>query len=304
MVGLSRLVESSGANVFVLWQRRRPKCRRILSEDNVLTIILFFLAHWCLSVFFQSFFHHRYCAHRMYTMSKGWERFFYLCTFVFQGSSFLSTRTYAILHREHHAFSDTERDPHSPHLHPTLWSMMDHTKNRYRNIDMRKVQPEPRFEGGYPQWPTIDTLGERWTVRGLFALSYVGFYVAFAPHWAWGLLLPIHFMMGPVHGAIVNWCGHKYGYRNFDTPDKSRNTLPFDLVTAGELFQNNHHKHGSSPNFAQRRWELDPTYQVMRLFHLIGIITLPKHSRPVVVPEPSLGDALSSLARAGRSRPS
>jgi stearoyl-CoA desaturase (delta-9 desaturase) len=245
----------------------------------VLAIILFFVGHWWLSVFFQSFFLHRYCAHRMYTMSKGWERFFYFCTFFFQGSSFLSTRGYAILHREHHAFSDTERDPHSPHVYPSLWRMMEHTKNYYRDINARRVAPEPRFEGGYPQWPLIDKLGERWSVRLMFGFAYAMFYLEFAPHWAWGLLLPFHFLMGPTHGAIVNWCGHKYGYRNFDTKDKSRNTLWFDFVTAGELFQNNHHKHGSSPNFAQRRFELDPTYQVMRAFNWLGIIELPGRKR-------------------------
>src|ERR1700738_1977805 len=77
-------------------------------------IAIFFVAHWQLSVFFQTFFLHRYGAHRMFTMSKGWERFFYLCTYVAQGSSFLSPRGYAILHRMHHAYSDTPQDPHSP----------------------------------------------------------------------------------------------------------------------------------------------------------------------------------------------
>jgi len=33
--------------------------------------------------------------------------------------------------------------------------------------------------------------------------------------------------MGPIHGAIVNWAGHKYGYQNFDNGDRSRNTLPW-----------------------------------------------------------------------------
>lgn len=264
----------------------------------MLAIILFFVAHWWLSVFFQSFFLHRYCAHRMFTMSKGWERFFYLCTFVFQGSSFLSTRGYAILHREHHAFSDTARDPHSPHMYPSVWAMMNHTKNYYRDINAGTIAPEPRFEGGYPVWPALDALGERWSVRLMFGFAYSMFYLEFAPHWAWALLLPIHYLMGPTHGAIVNWCGHKYGYRNFDTKDKSRNTLLFDFVTVGELFQNNHHKHASSPNFAQRWFELDPTYQVMRLLAWVGAIELAGQS-PAAEPEAECVPALHTSDAVG-----
>jgi stearoyl-CoA desaturase (delta-9 desaturase) len=250
----------------------------------VAAIIAFFLAHWFLSVFFQSFFLHRYCAHRMYTMSRGWERFFYLCTFVCQGSSFLTTRGYAILHREHHAFADTERDPHSPVIYDNLFTMMNHTRDRYRGINARTIEPEARFEGGYPQWPTLDRLAERWSVRLFFGLAYVAFYAEFAPHWAWAALLPIHFIMGPVHGAIVNWAGHKYGYRNFETGDASRNTLWFDFLTVGELFQNNHHKHANRPNFAARRFELDPTYQVMRVFDWLGIIQLGGRRRAAELP--------------------
>ena len=108
--------------------------------------------------------------------------------------------------------------------------------------------------------------------------------MVYAPHWAFYLLLPIHFLMGPIHGAIVNWCGHKYGYRNFDTTqyDKSRNTLIFDFVTMGELFQNNHHKFGMSPNFAARRFELVPTFPIIKLLAWLKIIDLgpsPQYAR-------------------------
>jgi stearoyl-CoA desaturase (delta-9 desaturase) len=43
----------------------------------VTVIVLFFVLHWQLSVFFQSFFLHRYGAHRQFTMSKRWERVFH-----------------------------------------------------------------------------------------------------------------------------------------------------------------------------------------------------------------------------------
>ena len=215
----------------------------------------------------------------MYTMSKGWERFFYACTFLCQGSSFLSPRGYAILHREHHAFSDTDKDPHSPHIYKTLWRMMEHTKDRYRGILNGTIVPEARFEGGYPTWPALDRLSSRWSVRIGFGLAYTIFYAVYAPHWAWYLLLPFHYLLGPVHGAIVNWAGHKYGYRNFDLNDKSRNTFLFDFLCAGELFQNNHHRNSASPDFAARWYEIDPTYWVMCVLHWIGIIRLPRRAR-------------------------
>jgi len=237
-------------------------------------IAVFFIAHWQLSVFFQTFFLHRYGAHRMFTMSKGWERFFYLCTYLAQGPSMLSPRGYAILHRMHHAFSDTPKDPHSPTNYKNVWSMMLATKIKYDDFAYDRVKPEARFDGGLPHWPALDRIGQSWVGRIAWGTAYTLFYLKFATH-AWMFaLLPFHYLMGPVHGAIVNWCGHKYGYRSFDNGDESRNTLMFDFVTAGELFQNNHHKYGMSPNFAVRWFELDPTYQVMRVMALLGIINM------------------------------
>ena len=237
-------------------------------------IVVFFVLHWQLSVFFQTFYLHRYGAHKQFTMSHGWERFFHFCTYVFQGSSFLSPRAYAILHRMHHAYSDTSKDPHSPLNYKNVVAMMLATKKQYDDFAYRRVEPEKRFEGGLPDWPAIDRLSQSWVGRIAWGGAYVLFYLKFATApWMW-CLLPAHFVMGPIHGAIVNWCGHKYGYQTFDNGDVSRNTLPFDFLTAGELFQNNHHKYAMSPNFAARKFELDPAYQVMRLFNLLGIIDM------------------------------
>jgi stearoyl-CoA desaturase (delta-9 desaturase) len=90
------------------------------------------------------------------------------------------------------------------------------------------------------------------------------------------LLLPIHYLMGPIHGAIVNWCGHKYGYSNFDNADHSKNTFPLDFLMMGELFQNNHHKKPNDANFAKRWFEFDPSYPIIRLMHTLRIIKLRK----------------------------
>jgi len=244
----------------------------------MIIIIIFFVAHWFLSLFFQTFFQHRYASHRMFTTSKGWERVFYLAAYIFQGASFLSPRAYALMHRAHHAYSDTEHDPHSPHFFKDVFQLMKATALTFRDYLRHAKGPEAKFAGYYPEWPFIDRIGSSIASRVLFGLGYTCFYIGFAESWWMFLLLPVHFLMGPLHGAIVNWCGHKYGYQNYDNNDKSRNTTPFDFLLLGELFQNNHHRYPNSANFGKRWFEIDPVYPVMRALHLMRIIRLRKIS--------------------------
>ncbi|WP_256005135.1 acyl-CoA desaturase [Pedobacter deserti] len=239
-------------------------------------IIFFFVAHWFTSLFFQTFFLHRYASHRMFTTSRAWERVFYIMTLVFQGSSFLNPRAYALMHREHHAYSDTEQDPHSPHFVRDVFQLMMMTLRTFKDHEQRLKAPEARFGGHYPEWPVIDRIGSSIASRLFFGVLYTVFYIVFATEWWMFLLLPVHYLMGPIHGAIVNWCGHKYGYANFDNNDKSKNTSPFDFLMLGELFQNNHHRYPNSANFGKRWFEIDPVYPVMKSLHYLGIIRLRK----------------------------
>jgi stearoyl-CoA desaturase (delta-9 desaturase) len=243
-----------------------------------MAILIFFLGHWFLSLFAQTFFLHRYAAHGMFRMSRFWEKFFFVFTYIAQGSSFLNPRAYAVMHRMHHAFSDTEKDPHSPNFFKDVFRLMWHTKKVYMDLLTGKLKPEERFTRNYPVWERFEAFSNLWMPRVGWGVVYGLFYLQFATAWWMFLLVPVHCLMGPIHGAIVNWCGHKYGYVNFDTRDKSRNTLNLDFVLMGELFQNNHHKFPNRPNFAVKWFELDPTYPLLLLMQMIGIIELKERS--------------------------
>jgi stearoyl-CoA desaturase (delta-9 desaturase) len=240
-------------------------------------ILVFFVAHWYLSLFFQTFFLHRYAAHKAFTMSPFMEKVFFVLTWIFQGSNYLSAYGYGVMHRMHHAFADTEDDPHSPTYDETIWNMMWKTKTIYSAIANRKLDVDKRFTEGVPQWEAFDKFARSWPSRIFWGAIYTFIYFQFATEWWMWLLLPIQFLMSPIHGAIINWFAHKYGYRNFEVRDTSMNFLPVDFLMMGESYHNNHHKHGSRANFGGIRWhEIDPTYLVIRLMDKVGIINLDK----------------------------
>jgi stearoyl-CoA desaturase (delta-9 desaturase) len=241
-----------------------------------MAILIFFLAHWYLSLFGQTFFLHRYAAHQMFTMNTFWERTFYVFTWLFQGSSFLSPKAYGIMHRMHHAYADTDKDPHSPMFSKNLFDMMKKTLVVYNGILHDKIDVEEKFKKGVPFWASFEKIADNWMVRISWGVLYFLFYYQYATHWWQYLLLPIHFLMGPVHGAIINWFAHKYGYVSYIVGDTAKNMLPVDILMMGESYHNNHHKFGGRANFGKKWFELDPTYPFILLFNMLGIIHLKK----------------------------
>ncbi len=210
-------------------------------------------------------------------MSPAMEKVFFVLTWIFQGSNYLSPYGYGVMHRMHHAYADTPNDPHSPKYDETIWKMMWKTKTIYSDITNKVVQVDKRFTDGVPEWTWFDKMARSWQSRVLWGALYVGVYFVFADVWWLWLLLPIQFALSPIHGAIINWFAHKYGYRNFEVGDTSRNFLPVDVLMMGESYHNNHHKHGNRANFGGFRWhEIDPTYIVIKLLDKVGVIELPK----------------------------
>ncbi|SHM65150.1 stearoyl-CoA desaturase (delta-9 desaturase) [Chitinophaga jiangningensis] len=244
-----------------------------------MVIFIFFVAIWYLSLFFQTFFQHRYAAHGAFTMSKGWEKFFFILTYITQGSSYMSPRAYAIMHRLHHAHTDTELDPHSPSNSSNIFKMMWSTRTAYQGILQNKTEVDSKYTKNVPSWAGFDKFANSTFSRLMWVAAYVLFFAVFATS-AWQyLLLPIVVSMGAFHGAIVNWFAHKYGYINFRLRNTAMNLLFVDVLMLGESYHNNHHKHPSSINFGKRWFEIDPSYYIIKLLaflRIIKLVNLPK----------------------------
>ncbi|MFD2550889.1 acyl-CoA desaturase [Bizionia sediminis] len=239
-----------------------------------MTVIIFVLTLWYGGLFFQSFFLHRYAAHQVFTMSKTAERITFILTWIFQGSSYLSAYGYGIMHRMHHAYTDTEKDPHSPLYDANLFAMMWKTKNIYQAINQQQIPVEDRFTKHVPQWKRFDTFASSRVSRFMWIGFYITFFMLFATAWWQWLLLPIALLMAPIHGVIINWFGHIYGYENFKMKNTSKNLFPIDVLMMGEGYHNNHHKFASRANFGVKWHEIDFTYVIIKILDTIGFIKL------------------------------
>ena len=182
-------------------------------------------------------------------------------------------REWAAVHRKHHKFSDQEGDPHSPYLEG-LWKVL------FLNVLMyRKEIDNPETVRKYtPDWK--NDLLDRVPLPGRIgpALGMTLLALAFGP------LLGVGFWTGALLGvaswwthaglyiflnSMVNSVCHKVGYRNFR--NLATNLQWVALITAGEGLHNNHHEFPTSARFKALRWELDPSWPVIRLLEKLGL---------------------------------
>ena len=236
-------------------------------------ILCFFVAHWYLSLFAQTFFLHRYAAHKTFTMSRGWERFFFVFTWITQGSSYLSPWAYGVMHRMHHKHSDTLEDPHSP-VNVGFLGIFRAQYDGYVAVEQGLKNNDPVFMGHG------DDLEMGWANRThRWYLPYVlhvvvAVIVGAIFGWPIGLALWAGAMSHPAQGAAINYFGHARGGRNFDLDDNSRNNHLTAWLVLGEGFQNNHHRWPSSARFSCRGHEVDPGYGVVRALQMLRVLRI------------------------------
>jgi stearoyl-CoA desaturase (Delta-9 desaturase) len=187
------------------------------------------------------------------------------------------TREWVAVHRKHHAHADTEQDPHSPYIvgiHQLLWKGTELYTAARR--DSRLLTTYGR--GTPDDWIErhIYTPHCNWGPTLLAVISLALFGVGGMAIWA------VQMMWIPFWGAgVVNGIGHWWGYRNFETPDKSANVMPLAIWVGGEELHNNHHAFPSSAKFSVRRFEFDLGWLVIQLLAALRLA----HVRRIAVVE-------------------
>ena len=185
-------------------------------------------------------------------------------------------------HRKHHAFSDEEGDPHSPHVgHGGGWrgalnglwhahvgwvwfSDMPAEEKRYAP-DLLK-DPVVRF---------VDRTFLLWVLAGLalpfgLGVALTGTVFGGLTGLLWGGAVRI-FLCHQLTFSINSLC-HYFGRRDYATGDESRNLAWLAPVTLGEAWHNNHHACPTSARHGLERWQLDFSALLIGAMERLGLV--------------------------------
>ena len=177
------------------------------------------------------------------------------------------TKQWVAIHRKHHAFSDKEGDPHSPHVFG-IWTVF--TKGALL------------YARGAKDTDMVETFGvgtpDDWIERNIYTphsrlgilLMLIIDLLFFGP---WGFIVwGVQMWWIPLWAAgVINGVGHWWGYRNTETKDKSTNLVPWGIIIGGEELHNNHHMNPARPKLSLKWYEFDIGWMWLRLFSLVGL---------------------------------
>ena len=127
---------------------------------------------------------------------------------------------------------------------------------------------------------------------GFLASMIMGGSIAEAVQFGLSLLVWGVFVRNVVHLHFtwsVNSVTHLWGYRNYETPDDSRNNAWIAVIANGEGWHNNHHADPRSARHGHKWWEIDVAYWIIRALAAVGL------AWNISLPSPALRTARRSL---------
>ena len=203
---------------------------------------------------------HRYFAHRSYRTGRVFQ---FLLALLGTMSTQKGPLWWAAHHRDHHRYSDTPQDLHSPVQRGFWWSHVGWILvRRYHPSRHDRIKDFARF----PELRWLD----RWHVVPPIAYATILLALGGMPALLWGYFVSTVMLW---HGTfLVNSLAHVIGRRRYETGDDSRNSLLIALATMGEGWHNNHHHYQSAANQGWFWWEVDLTWYALRALAAIGIV--------------------------------
>jgi stearoyl-CoA desaturase (delta-9 desaturase) len=236
------------------------------------TAVILAIVTYTTRMFFITAGYHRYFSHKSYKLNRVNQ---FLLAFGGTMASQKGPLWWAAHHRNHHRFSDTERDVHSP-KRGFWWSHVGWILcDKYNQADLTQIRdfekyPELRFINKH-DWIGPWVLGATCYLIGGWSGLLIGFFASTVLLW---------------HTTFtVNSVAHVMGRRAYETTDTSRNTLLVALATGGEGWHNNHHRYPWSARQGFRWWQIDMTYYVLRALSWIGIVRDLRPVPPAVIEE-------------------
>jgi stearoyl-CoA desaturase (Delta-9 desaturase) len=231
--------------------------------------------------------YHRYFSHRAYATSRTFQ---FLLAVLSQSTTQKSVLWWASKHRHHHLHSDTHEDVHSPRHKGFIYSHLGWIFDRkHDQTDLVKIGdfscfPELMWLHKYELAPAIGLAVLCFLIGGWSGLV-VGFF--------WSTVLVYHATF------CINSLAHVRGTKRYVTGDDSRNNWLLAIFTMGEGWHNNHHAYQSSARQGFRWWEYDPTFYILKLLSLVGIIwDLKTPPEQVIRNEQRLGSRVVNRAAA------
>ena len=246
-------------------------------------IVLYTLAATHLTIAGVTLYLHRSMAHRAVDFHPIVSHVFRLWLWLSTG---MITRDWMSIHRKHHAKCETEEDPHSP-VTRGLKKVLLEGSEMYRE-EAKNEDTKVKYGTGAPN---------DWIERHLYTpYSYVGVYVTLAACvLMFGFIgltvFAIQMLWIPIFAAgVINGLGHAKGYRNFESPDASKNLVPWGWLVGGEELHNNHHAYATSAKFSVKWYEFDAGWMYIRLLSFFKLATVRR-----LAPVPKFVTAKSSV---------